>query len=144
MYSNPHAAVGVICTATVLAITKDVNTAYFVGLPLAIISHWFLDFVKEAGFSKNEVFLFDVLPSVLFIVVAFFSGYFWLFMFSWWAGNLLDLIDKKLYLTVFYPKKFKPTFYFHKHQTGYQITKTQTIVASYIATLITILIPILI
>ena len=127
MYSNPHAAVGLACTATTFFITKDLNQALWIGLPIAVISHWLMDFLREKGMSKTQVIKYDVIPSLVFYLPLFFIGfeYFWLFFLSWIAGNLLDLIDKKLYLTIFFPNKFKSTRYFHKHKTGLQLTNTQ-------------------
>jgi hypothetical protein len=136
MYSNPHAAAGLMITAATLAITKDENLALLIGLPLAVFSHWLLDFLKEKGMSKKEVLIYDVIPSFFYVILAFLSGYFWLFMLSWWAGNLLDLIDKKLYLTIFFPKKYKSTTYFHKHKTGIYFSLTETKKASIISSLI--------
>lgn len=140
MYSNAHATTALVCTTSVLLITKDIKKAYWIGITLAIVSHWFLDFLKEKGMTKKEAIIYDVVPGIPYFLMALFSGYFWLFMFSWLAGNLLDLIDKKMYLVIFFPKKYKPTYYFHKHKTGIQLSKKQTIASSFISTIVTVII----
>ena len=107
MYSNPHAAVGLLITTTTYVLTNSEELAFAIGIPLAIASHYVLDFLFEKGLSKDEVITYDVLPSLIYVLLALFSGHFWLAMFSWWAGNLFDLIDKKLYLTIYSQILFK-------------------------------------
>lgn len=143
MYSNPHAATGLVITTTVYALTNSEELAFAIGLPLAIASHYFLDFLFEKHLSKEEVLIYDVVPSFIYIGLSIISGHFWLMMFSWWSGNLLDLIDKKLYLTVFFPDRFKPTHYFHNHTNGIKFNLNQTKVASIISTLVAIVIALL-
>jgi hypothetical protein len=136
MYSNVHAATGLAITESIYEVTKSEPLALAIGLPLAIVSHYFMDFLFEKGLSKKEVLIYDILPSFLYVALAFFSGYFWLFMLSWWAGNLFDLIDKKIYLTIFLPSKYKPTFYFHNQKHGIKFNLKQTKIASIVSTLI--------
>ena len=138
MYSNPHAAVGLVLTTTTYVLTNSEELAFAIGIPLAIASHYFLDFLFEKHLSKKEVIEYDVIPSLIYVLLALFSGHFWLAMFSWWAGNLFDLIDKKLYLTIFFPKKFKATHYFHNHKNGIRFTLKQTKLASVVGTVIII------
>ena len=125
MYSNPHAAVGLAITTTTLLITNDINMAYGIGLPIAVASHYYMDFLKEGHLGK-DVFKYDIVPSWFYYGLAFISGYFWLFFFSWIAGNLLDIIDKKGYLAIFFPKKFKASHYFHTQKKGIPFTVRQT------------------
>ena len=138
MYSIPHAATGLSIMTTVYALTQNETLAYAVGMPLAIISHYFLDFLFESNLSKKEVLIFEGVSSVIYVILAIFSGHFWFMICSLVAGNFLDWIDKKLYLTIFFPKKFKPTFYFHKHKNGIKFTLNQTKLASVISTVIII------
>jgi hypothetical protein len=138
MYSIPHAATGLLITTTVYALTQNETLAFAIGIPLAVFSHYFLDFLFEKGMSKNEVLIFEGIPTIIYVVLAICSGHFWLMICSLIAGNFLDWIDKKLYLTVFFPKKFKPTFYFHKHKKGIKFTLNQTKLAGIISTIVII------
>lgn len=106
MNATPHTLAGF----TIVTVFQD---NLLLGIPLAIGSHFVLDFINESGLSKKERFQFDILPSLLCYLFAIFSGHFWLFLLGSVCGNLFDLIDKKLYLATFYPNKYKYTFYFH-------------------------------
>ena len=50
------------------------------------------------------------------------------------TGNIMDLIDKKLYLVVFFPEKFKVTRHFrcHRRRPNIQFTRKQTINAVWV------------
>ena len=106
MNATPHTLAGF----TIVTAFKD---NLLLGVPLAISSHFVLDFINESGLSKKERFKFDILPSFLCYLFAIFSSQFWLFLLGSVCGNLFDLIDKKLYLATFLPKKYKYTYYFH-------------------------------
>lgn len=106
MNATPHTLAGF----TIVTAFQD---NLLLGIPLAIGSHFALDFINESGLSKKERFQFDVLPSLLVYLVATLSGQFWLFLLGSICGNLLDIIDKKLYLATFFPSKYKSTHYFH-------------------------------
>ena len=106
MNATPHALAG-------FAIVTAFKDNLYIGIPLAIASHFILDFINESGLSKKEKFQFDVLPSLICYVIAIFSGQFWLFLLGSVCGNLFDIIDKKGYLAIFFPSKFKFTYYFH-------------------------------
>ena len=138
MHSIPHAATGLVIKTTVYALTKSEVLAFTIGTPLAVASHYFLDFLFEKGMDRNELLIFEGMPSIMYILLAICSGHFWLMICGLVEGNLLDWIDKKLYLTVYFPKKFKPTFYFHKHKKGIRLTLKQTKLAGIISTIIII------
>ena len=139
MYSNPHAAVGLVINVVSQAIFKDTLTSYLVAMPFAIGSHYVLDFVKETNL-KGDVFLFDVIPSWIYYLISFVSGNFLLFLVSWIEGNLFDIIDKKLYLSVVNAKKYPATHFFHKHKTGIETTLSQTKITSVVSTVIVLII----
>jgi hypothetical protein len=67
MYSNPHAAVGLVLTTTTYVLTNSEELAFAIGIPLAIASHYVLDFLFEKGLSKREVILYDSKFSLCFI-----------------------------------------------------------------------------
>jgi membrane-bound metal-dependent hydrolase YbcI (DUF457 family) len=64
MYSIPHAATGLLITTTVYALTQNETLAFAIGIPLAVFSHYFLDFLFEKGMSKNEVLIFEGIPTL--------------------------------------------------------------------------------
>jgi len=138
MYSNPHATTGLAITTATYVITQDESLAFAIGIPLAIASHYFLDYLIESHLSKKEIILYDIVPSLIYFVLALLSGHFWLMMASWVAGTLLDLIDKKLGLTVLFPKKFKTLRFLHNQKNGIRFTLKQTKIASVVSTIITI------
>ena len=106
MYSTPH-------TTTAAGIIVGLGDNFMVSIPLAIISHFFVDFIDEKGLSKDDRFSFDIVPQILISGLALVSGSFWLWLVASMTGNLFDLIDKKLYLSIFYPSKYKSTKFFH-------------------------------
>ena len=106
MLATPHTLAGF----TIVTAFKD-NLA--IGIPLAIASHLILDYINESGLSRKESFQFDALPSIMCYIIAIVTGQFWLFLLGSVCGNLPDLIDKKLYLSIFLPTKFKSTLYLH-------------------------------
>jgi len=62
------------------------------------------------------------LPTIiLFIASYFYGGLYevWLVLLGCIFGNLPDLIDKKLYLAIIYPTKFKATIYLHWQKVIY-------------------------
>lgn len=140
MYSNPHATLGLIITTTSYALIEEKQTALFVGGFLATISHWFFDFIGEAGLTKYQVLIHEVGSFILFFFLGFLSGNLTLFITAWIGGNFMDLVDKKMYLTVFFPKKFNPTYYFHKQKPLIRLTNKQTVVASIVSNVVIILI----
>tara|TARA_R110002012_G_scaffold119725_2_gene268824 strand:+ start:1668 stop:2099 length:432 start_codon:yes stop_codon:yes gene_type:complete len=143
MYSNPHATVGLVINVVSQAIFQDTLTAYLVAMPFAIGSHYVLDFVKETHL-KDDVFVYDVLPSWIYYIAGFFSGNFLLFLVSWIEGNLFDIIDKKFYLSVVNSKKFPATHYFHKHKTGIETTLFGTKLTSVVCVILFIIISLII
>lgn len=88
------------------------------GCLLAFGSHLLADYIGESGGIKTtkQRIIFDVVPTIiLFIASYFYGGLYevWLVILGSIFGNLPDLIDKKLYLSMFYPTKFKMTEYLH-------------------------------
>ena len=104
MLATPHTLAG-------FAVVTAFQDNLAIGIPLAISSHLILDYVNESGLSRKESFQFDALPSIICYIIAIASGNFWLFLLGSVCGNLPDLIDKKLYLSIFLPSKFKITSY---------------------------------
>lgn len=119
MLSTPHTLTGIAIVATV--------ANPILGIGLAIGSHFILDFINESGLSRKDQTHYDMNFSImgylisilLFIIDSRDPGYLFLESRSYYfilgsiCGNLLDLIDKKLYLAIFFPERYKPTYYFH-------------------------------
>jgi len=119
MLATPHTLAG-------FTIIKTFESNLAIGIPLAIASHFVLDYINESGLSRKEQMYYDALPSVLIYMLSLFSGNFWLFLLGSVCGNLPDLIDKKLYLSIFFPNKFKSTEYLHWQKTIINPTANQT------------------
>lgn len=88
MYSSFHGAVG---AAIVLATPDPV-----VGLGLAFVSHFVMDYLGEKGYKTLTESI--VMESCLLAIYASAAslGNFWLLMGAWVMANLPDLIDKPL------------------------------------------------
>lgn len=87
MWSSAHASVGGII---VLATPDPV-----IGLGLAFLSHFFLDYIGERGYkSLKEAAFIEGSLLLVYIGAAVASGSPWLLMGAWVASNLPDLIDK--------------------------------------------------
>lgn len=106
MFATPHTLAG-------FAIIKTFEDNLALGVPLAIASHFILDFIDEGGLTAKDRIYFDLCPNLICYFLALLTGHTWLFIIGSVSGNLLDLIDKKLYLAIFYPRKFTATKYFH-------------------------------
>jgi len=88
------------------------------GCLLAFGSHLLADYIGEAKgiVTTKQRILFDVIPTVILFIFAYlFEGLseVWLVLLGSLFGNLPDLIDKKMYLTILFPNKFKVTRYLH-------------------------------
>ena len=124
MNSTPHTVIGY---ATIKLIGGNP-----LGFLLAFGSHLLADYVGEnnSKMSNNKQrFLFDVIPTILLGIFCYFYGG-WsevglLFLGSFF-GNLPDLIDKKMYLTIILPSKFKNTEYLHWQKIAIKLTPNFT------------------
>ena len=73
MLATPHTLAG-------FTIIKTFESNLAIGIPLAIASHFVLDYINESGLSRKEQMYYDALPSVLIYMLSLFSGNFWLFL----------------------------------------------------------------
>jgi len=142
---NPffHASIGLAIHTTIYAVSKDEFTTFVVGVPLSIFSHWVADFLFEAKLSSEDMLTYEGFGLCIFYGGILFTdmSIFWLFFFlsSWCSGNLLDFIDKKMYLATIYPDKFKVTNWFHNHKKGIKFTKRQTKNSAIVGGVITVI-----
>ena len=134
MHANTHGAIGIaIVTATYLG-TKSEKKTFIVGGILAFASHYVLDFIGEAGYKSVQQMLLIEFGIYLFaIIIMSFLGKKYLFftIFGHFMANLMDYIDKKMYLALFLPEEYKITYYLHsKNQVLYPINYNVTILAA--------------
>jgi hypothetical protein len=106
MQSIPHTLAGI--TSIVICSKYPVLGAF-----VATGSHALLDMVNESGFKMKDNIIFDMIPTIMCFLVSIYTQNFWVFFKGWAFGNLFDLYDKKMYLTMFFPNKFKRTERFH-------------------------------
>lgn len=140
MHANTHGAIGVaIITATYL-ITKSKKKTFIIGGILAFASHYFLDFIGESGYkSVQEMLLIEFGVYLWALVLMSFLGKKFLIFtfFAHFAANLMDYIDKKMYLALFLPKEYEITYFFHsKNQVLLPLSYANTIAAAFISTAI--------
>ena len=106
MNATPHTLAGIIAI-------KLASANIYVGCVLAVLTHFGLDYINEAGFQKKDRTIFDMIPLIICFGVSIYTGNVMLFVQGWFFGNLPDIIDKKAYLSIFFPSKFKLTNYLH-------------------------------
>ena len=139
MHANTHGAVGIaIITATYL-LTKSDKKTFLIGGSLAFTSHYVLDFIGEAGYkSVQEMLLIEFSVYIWALLIMSFLGkkFFVFTVFAHFAANLMDYIDKKMYLALFLPKDFQITYYLHsKNQVLLPISYEMTIIAAIVSAL---------
>tara|TARA_R110000772_G_scaffold127_2_gene623 strand:+ start:96 stop:506 length:411 start_codon:yes stop_codon:yes gene_type:complete len=119
MNATPHTLAGIIAI-------KLASTNIYLGCALAMLTHFGLDYINEAGFKKKDRTIFDMIPLIICFCFSIYTGNIMLFVQGWFFGNLPDIIDKKAYLTIFFPKKFKSTEYLHWFITPFIHPKVNT------------------
>ena len=106
MNATPHTLAGIIAI-------KLASINIYAGCVLAVLSHFGLDYINEAGFKKKDRTIYDMIPLIICFCFYIYTGNIMLFVQGWFFGNLPDIIDKKAYLTIFFPDKFKSTEFLH-------------------------------
>jgi len=155
MYSNVHGVIGTSLMLGTYAITKDETLTYLIGMPLAFLSHDLLDRLGEKGYGAKTL-IYEAVPFVLFIALAFISHIPTIYFAGWFCGNTMDLIDKKLYIGIYsdkiisktskdqpwlakiVDKYFRITHFFkcHRRKPNIDFNRKQTIIATVISSLI--------
>ena len=117
-----------------------------IGCVVAVITHFVFDYVGEKGIvSVKDRVIYDVLPTAIAFIVVYFTGGITdvgILLIGSILGNLPDLIDKKLYLTILFPNKFKNTEYLHWQKVKFHPTEKQTKLIGVLASMLIILISI--
>ena len=132
MYPNVHGVVGVISAVATCSITKD----YYSSAIIAFLSHDLLDRLGETRY-KNLLY-YEALFFAIFCYLAWKSDQTILYFIGWFAGNMMDFIDKKGGLSIYNLKKYPYGDFFpcHRRSPNFDLNATQTILIGILATLI--------
>jgi len=114
------------------------------GCLLAFGSHLLADYIGEAKgiVTTKQRIIFDVIPTIILFISAYLFGganEVWLVILGSIFGNLPDLIDKKMYLSIMFPTKFKATIYLHWQKIVFTPKPNVTKYLGYALVLITII-----
>ncbi|MGY6647657.1 hypothetical protein [Wenyingzhuangia sp. IMCC45574] len=116
MHCNTHGTIGIAILTTTYLITKNEKRTYWIGGILAFGSHYLLDYIGEASYkSMLEMLSIETSIFIVAMLLMCFNGFkaLKLAFFGFFMANLMDVIDKKLYLAILFPKQFDFTYYFH-------------------------------
>ncbi len=142
MYSAFHGSVGVVLVSATYLVTKSEVLAFTLGGFLAFLSHDLIDRLGECSLGKGKTMItHEVIPYLIMIGSGLYINYFWLFFVGYICANGMDLIDKKMYLSVLFPKKHKASFWFkcHRRKPNIDLTYNQTKNAAWISCILIIL-----
>lgn len=91
--------------------------------PVAVASHCLMDKIGEPDdWPRSAHLLFDGLFMPLFaaILIAAPTDVALVALIGWFFGNLPDIVDKKGYLSIFFPDRFPATRKWFCHFKGYE------------------------
>lgn len=122
MYTDIHSSAGVVTYIGITAFTGNC----ILGFSIAAATHFLLDFIMEEKFKG--LFLSQIAFLVLFFLLGFKTGMLKEFIIGAVAGNLYDIIDKKLGLSLYDLKKHPYTYHFHikNQKKGLKISSKTT------------------
>ena len=141
MHLNAHAFAGAAIAATGYNLGPG---ALLAAAPLAIASHCLMDKIGEPrDWTRAQHTLFDGAFMALFAAAAVAAGpeMAWVMLFGAVFGNIPDIMDKRGYLSIFWPDWFPARRWWFCHRKGYetfQPTSAHTVLFSailYAATL---------
>ena len=135
MNATPHSVIG-------YSVIKLIGSNPL-GCLLAFGSHLLADYIGEAKgiVTTKQRIIFDIIPTIILFISAYLFGgasEVWMVLLGSIFGNLPDLIDKKMYLTILFPSKFKVTNYLHKQKVVFNPKPKITRKLGYALVLITI------
>lgn len=134
MHCNTHGTAGIAILITTYLLTKNVKKTYIIGGIIAFASHYILDFIGESGYrSMQELLSIETFVFMVPMVIMYFAGikFLKISFFGFFMANLMDVIDKKMYLAILFPKRYSFTYYFHsKKQVLFNISYQATIGAA--------------
>ncbi|WP_405565896.1 hypothetical protein [Polaribacter sp. Asnod6-C07] len=140
MHASTHGAIGIAIITATYIITKSEKKTFIIGGILAFASHYVLDFIGEFPYRTIQEMLFIEFAVYLWsLVLMYFLGikYLKFSVFGFFMANLMDYIDKKMYLSIFLPKEYPFTYYFHsKNQVLIPISYQKTIIAAIVSVIL--------
>lgn len=140
MHASTHGAIGIAIITATYIITKSEKKTFIIGGILAFASHYILDFIGESPYKTMQEMLFiEVAVYLWSLVLMFFLGikYLKFSVFGFFMANLMDYIDKKMYLSIFLPKEYPFTYYFHsKNQVLFPLSYQKTIIAAIVSVIL--------
>lgn len=142
MYPNVHGITGTLCTLGVYGLTKDLTVSAIAGGILAFASHDLLDRLGEKHYPSTKfLLLFEGSLFTIFCMIAWFSSLTVLYVIGWFSANLMDLIDKKMGLSVYdnirYP--YGQFFKCHRRKPNFNLSFEQTILVGYLSMILIII-----
>lgn len=173
MYGSVHGAIGQVTVAISFALAatylpEDMAyiTALLFGSIIGFLSHDLTDALNEKSYGAFQKALFWEIPAFIFTMTSLLWYDYWaILVVGWFAGNGMDVIDKKFYVyfilgaikTKFYKgektlkidkwmDKFKPMKIFpcHRQNTLYNFTLKQTQIAAVMSLILAVSISLLI
>ncbi len=133
-YSNVHGVTGALIALGGYQAGGD--PGLLAGLAAAFLSHDLLDRIGEKSYGDMRAsFVWEFVPLMVFLAVVSVHPLGWVLGAGWIAGNMMDLIDKRLYLSVFglvEPGEFFPC---HRRSPTVPLTQRQTKALTIIATI---------
>jgi len=133
MYPNVHGVVGTISAIATYKITND----YFISGIVAFLSHDVMDRLGEKHYPSTKFLLiFEGILFAIFCFLALKSDQTYLYVIGWLQGNMMDLIDKRMGLSIINPTKYPylQLFPCHRRKTDYDFTLNQTLAVGILAT----------
>jgi len=134
MHCNTHGTAGIAIVMATYFITKNVRKTYLIGGIVAFASHYALDYIGEFSYrSMQEMLTIETSIFVLSMLMMSFAGikFLKLSFFGFFMANLMDVIDKKMYLAILFPKHYKFTYYFHsQNMVLFKLSYQETIGAT--------------
>ena len=125
MYSAVHSAAGIGLTVAGHSLAGP--TGAVAGAILGVLSHDPLDRLGEAAYGASwppsrATLMWEGFPLLALTIGAYLAGpQWWLLALDWVAGNLMDLVDKSLWLI-----GKSPIFPAHHRAPNVQLTGAQT------------------
>ena len=112
MYTHVHSVVGTAIVGATYLVTKDVWLTSIIGGTLSFVSHHYVDKLGEASLTDSDKYGMEISVMINLLGASYALGdLFWIPILGIIAGNLMDLIDKKLYLVFF---KYSIVEFFYK------------------------------
>jgi len=110
MLTSFHTAVSYAVGTCITYVTKNP----YLGTACVFALHYPIDYLGEnvsKGYQKYEIIF-----HALYLTLGIIYNDWIMFLIYALSGNLMDVIDKKLYLSILYPYKYSHWYIFHKKE----------------------------